>query len=68
MHCILQASEEVIEFHASEAYLNLGLTEVHNNDNNNNDDYGGGDATGTISKSLRHYLSNIPGKHKIKEL
>jgi len=23
-------------------------------------------ATGTISKSLRQYLSNIPGKHKIK--
>ena len=25
-------------------------------------------ATGTISKSLRHFLSNIPGKHEIKEL
>jgi len=25
-------------------------------------------ATGTISKSLRQYWSNIPGKHKIKEL
>ena len=25
-------------------------------------------ATGTISKSLRQYLSNKPGKHKIKEL
>jgi hypothetical protein len=25
-------------------------------------------ATGTISKSLRKYLSNILGKHKIKEL
>jgi hypothetical protein len=24
-------------------------------------------ATGTISKSLRQYLSNIPGKHEIKE-
>jgi len=24
--------------------------------------------TGTISKSLRHYLSNIRGKHKIKDL
>jgi hypothetical protein len=24
--------------------------------------------TGTISKSLQQYLSNIPGKHKIKEL
>jgi hypothetical protein len=25
-------------------------------------------ATGTISKSLRQYLSNIPGKHEIKEV
>jgi hypothetical protein len=25
-------------------------------------------ATGTISKSLRHYLSNIPGRHEIEEL
>ena len=25
-------------------------------------------AIGTISKSLRQYLSNIPGKHEIKEL
>jgi len=25
-------------------------------------------ATGTISKSLRQYLSNILGKHEIKEL
>ena len=25
-------------------------------------------ATGTISKSLRQYLSNIQGKHEIKEL
>ena len=24
--------------------------------------------TGTISKSLRQYLSEIPGKHKIKEM
>jgi len=24
--------------------------------------------TGTISKLLRQYLSNIPGKHEIKEL
>jgi hypothetical protein len=26
------------------------------------------EATGTISKSLRQYLSNTPGKHEIKEL
>jgi len=25
-------------------------------------------ATGTIAKLLRQYLSNIPGKHEIKEL
>jgi len=25
-------------------------------------------ATGTISKSLRKYLSNIPGKHEVKVL
>jgi hypothetical protein len=25
-------------------------------------------ATGTVSKSFRKYLSNIPGKHKAKEL
>jgi len=25
-------------------------------------------ATGTFSKLLRQYLSNIPGKHEIKEL
>jgi len=25
-------------------------------------------ATGTVSKSLRQYLSNIPGKYEIKEL
>jgi len=25
-------------------------------------------ATGNLSKSLRHYLSNIPRKHEIKEL
>jgi len=25
-------------------------------------------AIGTISKSLRQYLSNVPGKHEIKEL
>jgi hypothetical protein len=26
------------------------------------------DATGTISKSFRKYVSNIPGNHKVKEL
>jgi len=27
-----------------------------------------GGETGTISKSLRRYLNNVPGKHEIKEL
>ena len=27
-----------------------------------------GGGTGTVSKSLRQYLSNMPGKHEIKEL
>jgi len=26
------------------------------------------EATGTISKSFRKYVSNIPGKHEVKEL
>ena len=25
-------------------------------------------ATGTISKSFRKYVSNIPGKHEVKEI
>ena len=25
-------------------------------------------ATGTISKSFRKYMSNVPGKHEVKEL
>ena len=25
-------------------------------------------ATGTISKTIRKYVSNIPGKHEVKEL
>jgi hypothetical protein len=25
-------------------------------------------ATGTVSKSFRKYLSNVPGKHEIKEI
>ena len=26
------------------------------------------EATGTVSKSFRKYVSNIPGKHEVKEL
>jgi hypothetical protein len=36
MRSNLQVFEEVIEFHATKAYLNLGLTKVHNNNNDNN--------------------------------
>ena len=35
---------------------------LHNNNNNNNR------ASGTISKSFRKYVSNIPGNHGVKEL
>ena len=34
-------------------------------DNNNNNKIG---ATGTISKSFRKYVSDIPGNHDVKEL
>jgi len=50
MRSNLQVFEEVIEFHATKAYLNLGLTKVDNNNNNNNNN---NTATGTISESLR---------------
>jgi len=36
---------------------------ILNTSNNNNTG-----APGTLSKSFRKYLSNIPGKHDIKEL
>ena len=38
--------------------LHKGDTEDNNNNRMN----------GTVSKSLRQYLSNIPGKHEIKEM
>jgi hypothetical protein len=60
LHSNVQASEEVIEFHAARAYLVLTKVQYNNNNNNN--------ATGTISELLRQYLCNIPGKHEIKEL
>jgi hypothetical protein len=37
----------------------------NNNNNNNNNKIG---ATGTISKSFKKYVSNIPGNHKVKKL
>ena len=39
----------------------------YNNDNNNNNNNNKG-ATGTISKTFRKYVSNIPGNHEVKEL
>jgi len=43
---------------------------VNNNNNNNNNNVISviTGATGTISKSFRKYVSNIPGKHEVKEL
>jgi hypothetical protein len=47
-------------------------SETNNNNNNNNNKtkvipviIG---ATGTISKSFRKYVSNIPGNHEVREL
>jgi len=34
----------------------------------NKDDTSKNGATGTISKAFRKYVSNIPGKHGVKEL
>jgi len=40
----------------------------NNNTNNNNNDYNNNTATGTISKSFRKNVSNIPENHEVKEL
>ena len=45
-------------------YLDDDDDDNNNNNNNNNNNR----AKGTIPKSLRQYLSNIPEKHEIKEL
>ena len=37
----------------------------NNNNNNNNNKIGG---TGTVSKTFRKYVSNIPGNHEVKKL
>jgi len=42
-----------------------GVGGVDDDDYNNNNNKG---ASGTISKSFRKYVSNIPGKHEVKEL
>jgi hypothetical protein len=53
------------------------ITILNNNNNNNNKRIWNvktkvipviTGATGTISKSFRKYVSNIPGKHEVKEL
>jgi len=51
------------------------LHDDNNNNNNNNNNNAKAKvipviigATGTISKSFRKYMSNIPGKHEVKEL
>jgi putative aminopeptidase FrvX len=50
--------------------LHKGDIEDNNNNNNNNNKVIPAiiGATGTISKSFRQYLSNIPEKHEIKEM
>ena len=40
----------------------------NNNNNNSNNNNNNNKGTGTISKSLREYLSNIAGKYEIKVL
>jgi hypothetical protein len=59
-----------IKINELETTTMMTMTTTNNNNNNNNNKVipviiG---VTETISKSLRQYLSNIPGKHKIKEL
>jgi hypothetical protein len=52
------------------------FTYINNNNNNNKRKWNVKtmaipviiDATGTISKSFRKYVSNVPGNHEIKEL
>jgi hypothetical protein len=44
------------------------VTTTNNNNNNNNNTPVIIWANGIISKSLRQYLSDVPGKHEIKEL
>jgi len=45
-------------------FVEKALLPSNNNNNNNNNIV----ATGTISMSFRKYVSNIPGKHEVKEL
>jgi hypothetical protein len=41
---------------------------INNNNNNNNNNIVIIGATGTILKSLRKYVSTIPGNHDVREL
>ena len=56
---------------------NVGVNTLHkddddddddNNNNNNNNNNNKIGATGTISKTFRKYVSNIPGNHEVKEV
>ena len=49
-------------------YIETHEKENNNNNNNNNVIPVIIGATGTISKSFRKYVSNIPGNHQVKEL
>jgi len=40
----------------------------NDDDDDDDDDNNNNKAIGTISKSLRQHLSNIPGKHEVKEI
>jgi len=40
----------------------------NNSNNNNNNNNNNNKVTGTVSKPLGQYLSNITGKHEIKEI
>jgi len=48
--------------------VSLVSTNNSNSNNNNNNNNNKIRATGTISKSFRKYVINIPGKHEVKEL
>jgi len=51
-----------------DVFYNLAMSLPNNNNNNNNVISVIIGTTGTISKSFRTYVSNIPGKHEVKEL
>jgi len=66
----------VVACHATGTWLEIIIINNINNNNNNNNMWNVKtkvipviiDATGTISKSFRKYVSNKPGHHEVKEL